>query len=205
MLRAIALAALLFCAACASGGRHAAVVPPPDPKTLMPALENRIYELVEQERRKLDPKAKALALDSELVGVAREKSADMAAHNYVAHKSPQGGTTANIIMDKDAAFQGLLGENIAVQPFLKDYGVDVEVFARRVVDIWLGSRTHRENLAYPVFDRTGVGAAVSGNTVYVTELFATDLGLPQPTANTGANQPASASSSAPSSVQAPVR
>jgi len=164
--------------------------PPPDPKTVMPALENRIYELVQAERQKLDPKAKALALDSELVGVAREKSADMAAHNYAAHRGPSGGTTANIIMDKDAAFQGLLGENIAAQPFLKDYGVDVEIFAHRVVDIWLGSQTHRENLAYPVFDRTGVGAAVSGDTVYVTELFATDLGLPPPPAARTAAAPA---------------
>ena len=28
-------------------------------------------------------------------------------------------------------------------------------------------------------DRSGVGAAVSGDTVYVTQLFATDLGLPK--------------------------
>jgi hypothetical protein len=32
--------------------------------------------------------------------------------------------------------------------------------------------------AFAAYDKTGVGAAVSGDTIYVTELFATDLGLP---------------------------
>lgn len=148
---------------------------PPDPKTLMPALESRIYELVDQERHKLHPKAAPLSLDSELVGVAREKSADMAARSYMAHASPEGRTSANIIMDEDAGFEGLLGENIAAQPYYAKYGVNVETFARRVVDIWLASKNHRENLADPAYLRTGIGAAVNGNTVYVTELFAADL------------------------------
>jgi len=146
--------------------------PPPDPKTLMPALENRIYELVDQERHKLDPAAKPLALDSELVGVARKKSTDMAVRNYFAHQSPDGQTAATIIMDNDADFHGLLGENLAAQPYWSKYGVDVEVFARRLVGTWVASKSHRENLADPAYDRTGVGAAVNGDTVYVTQLFA---------------------------------
>ena len=165
-----------ICAGCA----HQAPAPivaavPPDPKTLMPALESRIYELVEQERHKLDPKAAQLALDSELVGVAREKSADMAARSYMAHASPDGRTSANIIMDEDAGFAGLLGENIAAQPYYPKYGVEVEIFAHRVVEIWMASKNHRENLADPAYLRTGIGAAVNGNTVYVTELFAAIL------------------------------
>jgi uncharacterized protein YkwD len=148
----------------------------------MPALERRIYELVDAARHKLAPTAKALALDSELVGVAREKSDDMAAHNYLAHAAANGATTATIIMDKDSSFQGLLGENIAAQPFFPKYGVEIETFAHRVVDTWLASPKHRENLTDPAYDRTGVGAAASGDTVYVTELFATDLGLPTPPA-----------------------
>jgi uncharacterized protein YkwD len=176
MRRAVAGLLFLVCASCAH--RQAVPVapaPPPDPKTLMPALESRIYELVEQERHKLDPQAAQLALDSELVGVAREKSADMAMRSYMAHAAPDGRTSANIIMDEDAGFAGLLGENIAAQPYYSKYGVDVEVFARRVVDIWMASKNHRENLADPAYLRTGIGAAVNGNTVYVTELFAADL------------------------------
>jgi uncharacterized protein YkwD len=64
-----------------------------------------------------------------------------------------------------------LGENIAVQPYFPKYGVDVDMFARRIVETWLGSKAHRENLADPAYARTGVGAAVNGNSIYVTELF----------------------------------
>jgi uncharacterized protein YkwD len=148
---------------------------PPDPKTVMPALEARIFELADAERHKLAPNSPQMALDSELIGVAREKSADMAAHAYLAHISPDGRTTANIIMDRDASFAGVLGENIAAQPYIPKYGVDVESFARLVLHTWLISRPHRENVADSAYTRTGVGAAVNGNTVYVTELFAGNL------------------------------
>jgi uncharacterized protein YkwD len=177
--RRVSVVCLLLLSGCATQvALQAPPQPPADPTTLMPALESRIYELVEAERHKLVPSAKPLALDSELVGVAREKSADMAARNYFAHAAPDGETSAGIIMDKDASFQGLLGENIAAQPFFPKYGVDVEVFAHRLVDIWLASPKHRDNLADPAYDRTGVGAAASGDTVYVTELFARELGAP---------------------------
>lgn len=147
----------------------------------MAALESRIFDLVGDERHRLNPAAPPLAPDAELVGVAREKSADMAARNYVAHASPNGQTTAAIIMNEDAAFEGLLGENIAAQPFLKAYGVDVEVFAHRIVAIWVASAPHRENLSDSSYNRAGVGAAVSGETIYVTELFASSLQSSAPT------------------------
>lgn len=180
--------AFLFCvvltgvAACANDAafKPPQRVPPPDPHTQMSALEHRIVELVDSERTKLAPNAKPLRLDSELVGVARRKSADMSQHDYLAHVAPSGATTATIIMDEDAKFQGLLGENIAAQHYTKLGGVDVDAFAKRFVDVWLASPQHRENLLFRYYDRTGVGAAVNGDTVYVTQLFATDMGLPPP-------------------------
>jgi uncharacterized protein YkwD len=172
---------LLVCVGCADQQRMAvAPPPPPDPQTQMAALEQRIFDLIQDERHRIDPKAKVLALDSELIGVARERSADMAAKNYFAHASPDGQTSATIIMDKDADFQGILGENLAAQHYLKSQGVDVDVFARRFVDTWLASPSHKDNLAFAGYDRSGVGAAVNGDMIYVTQLFATDLGLPKP-------------------------
>ena len=52
---------------------------PPDPKVQMTALENRIAALIEEQRLKLDPNAKPLALDPELAGIARARAGDMAA------------------------------------------------------------------------------------------------------------------------------
>jgi len=154
--------------------------PPPDPHTQMAALELRIFDLVQEERRRLDPNAKTLALDSELVGVARKRSADMAAKGYMNHAAPDGTTSTTLIMDEDRDFQGLLGENIAGQYYTPALGVDVDAFARKFVDIWMANPDNRALLATPQYDRSGVGAAVNGNEVFAVELFATDLGLPPP-------------------------
>jgi uncharacterized protein YkwD len=189
--RVASVVVLLVCAGCASTSSFNTTPPPPpaDPHTQMVALETRIFELIQEERHKIDPNAKPLALDAELQGVARQRSVDMAAKNYMAHTAPTGETSASIIMDEDAKFQGLLGENIAAQHYLKAYGVDVDVFAHRFVDTWLKSQSHRDNLSYALYNRTGVGAAVNGDTVYVTQLFATDMGLPPPPDAPAATEP----------------
>ncbi len=152
--------------------------PPPDPKTQMEPLELRIAILIEEQREKLDPKAKPLAIDPELTRIARQRAQDMAAKNYLAHAAPNGDTSASLLMAEDAKFQGLLGENLAAQHYGAQSGVDVNQFAQRFLETWLNSTPHRENFAYADYDRTGVGAAVNGDTVYVAQLFATDMGLP---------------------------
>jgi len=178
--RGLCIAVLLACGACAEVPPAPPPPPPPDPKTEMRALETRILELVSVERQKIDPAAKPLSLDPELAGVAREKSADMAKNDYFAHKAPNGDTTATLIMNEDAKFQGLLGENIAAEHYRPETGVDVDKFANEFVETWIDSPPHKENLAFAAYDRTGVGAAVNGDTVYVTQLFATDMGLKPP-------------------------
>jgi uncharacterized protein YkwD len=171
------LAALLL-SACAEV--PAGPPPPPDPKTQMVALEHRIATLVEEERLKLDPKARPLAVDTELSRIARARAADMATKNYLAHEGPDGATSASLLMQQDAQWQGLLGENLAAQHYTKAGGVAVEDFARRFLDEWLKSPPHRDNMAFANYDHAGVGAAVNGDTVYVAVLFSTDLGLPPP-------------------------
>ena len=121
---------------------------PPDPQTQMTALAGRIEALVEEERHKLDPGAKALALDPELTKIALARARDMAEKNYLAHAAPSGDTSASLLMADDATWQGLLGENLAAQHYVKVSGVDVEVFAQRFLDEWIKSDPHRENLSY---------------------------------------------------------
>ena len=183
--RRAAYAALLAfsCVGCTTTNDvwNAVRLPPPvAPKTQMAALERRIYELVETERETIDPKAKLLTLDSQLTSIARQRSDDMAAKHYMAHMAPDGQTSATLIMAQDASFQGLLGENIAAQHYTPAAGMDVEAYAKRFVDTWVASKSHKNNLAFPDYDRTGIGAAVDGDTVYVTQLFSTDLGLKPP-------------------------
>ncbi len=151
--------------------------PPPDPKDLMPALELRIAVLIADERSRIDPKARSLMIDPELSDIARKRAADMAQKNYFAHTAPNGDTSASLLMAEDARFQGLLGENMAAQHYSPSVAIDVDAMARRFVDGWLASKPHKDNLSYADYNRTGVGAAVNGDTIYVTQLFSTDLGL----------------------------
>lgn len=174
------LLAAMTLAGCATEAPPPAIPLPPDPKTQMGALETRIAVLVEEERHKLDPKARILAFDAELSKIARARASDMATKNYLAHQGPDGATSASLLMQDDAKWQGLLGENLAAQHYTKQIGVSVDDFARRFLDEWLKSPPHRDNMIFANYDHAGVGAAVNGDTVYVAVLFSTDLGLPPP-------------------------
>ncbi|MEJ0026731.1 MAG: CAP domain-containing protein [Rhizomicrobium sp.] len=176
-MRRLAPAFLLLLLAGCSTFETAVVPPPPDPKTLMPALEERIAILVADQRSRIDPNARSLMIDPELSDIARKRAADMATKNYFAHTAPNGDTSASLLMAEDARFQGLLGENMAAQHYTPAVAIDVNAMAQRFVDSWLASKPHKENLSFADYNRTGVGAAVNGDTIYVTQLFSTDLGL----------------------------
>ncbi len=176
----------IFVQACA--GTTTAPAPLPDPRTQMAALETRIFALVESERMKLDPAATALAPDPGLASAARAHSIDMASKNYLAHRGPDGTTAVDIFLESDATFEGLLGENLAAEHFNVGYSIDIDELARRFVDSWLASNSHKNNLAFSSYDRSGVGAAVGGNTIYVTQLFAANLSALRSKAGPGAKQ-----------------
>ena len=153
--------------------------PPPDPATEAPALEGRIFELINDERHTEGKGAKDLVLDSELVQVARARSNDMAAKNSFVTDPADPHISATRLMAIDAKYQGLLGENLASETYAKAQAIDVEGVAKAIVGSWVKSESHRQNLAYAAYARTGVGVAFSANTIFVTELFATDP-LPKP-------------------------
>ncbi len=204
---ALLLLAVLMLAACAE-------VPPgkplpPDPKTQMGALETRIAIMVEEQRQKLDPKARNLAIDPELSKIARARAMDMASKNYLAHAAPNGDTSASLLMKSDERWQGLLGENLAAQHYTKLSGVAVDEFAQRFMDEWLKSPPHRDNMIFANYDHAGVGAAVNGDTVYVAVLFSTDMGLkprpPESPANAVTAFESPAAAAAPPAPADPMR
>jgi uncharacterized protein YkwD len=148
----------------------------PDPAERMPALEKRIFALVVETRRKTDPKAHVLALDPALTDVARKRSAEMAKTSSFAG-SGDPHVAASLLMAADAKFQGLVGENVAAQHFIPGQDIDVEAFAKRFVDSWAASRPHLENLSFADYDRSGVGASANADTIFVAQIFTTDLGM----------------------------
>jgi uncharacterized protein YkwD len=175
-------AAMILAALMAAGCAGVQTTPPapPDAKAQMRELELRIYSLVEAARLKLDPKATPLARDGELDGAARAHSRDMARRHYLAHSAPDGANTTAFLMARDAKFHGLLGENIAAQYLPRDGRLDIDATAKRFVVLWMNSKAHRSNLAYPAYSQTGLGVAEGGGMIYATQLFMADLPKQRP-------------------------
>ena len=155
---------------------------PPAPPTLddqVAALKERLFVMVEAERQRLGGGAKPLILDPELMRAAQSHSDDMAKKGSFDTANPNGNLAVNILLS-DPKFRGVVGENSAAQYFTPGMRIDPNIYARGFLDIWLKSPDHKMNLTDPSFDKTGIGIAVGGNTIYAAELFATDLGLPEP-------------------------
>ena len=152
---------------------------PSDLDSQLSAVKQRLFVLVEAERERLNSAAKPLVLDSELVHAAQTHSDDMAMKNSFDLDNPDGNVAVNALL-ANPKFRGFVAENSAAQYFTPGKPIDAQSFARAFLLIWENSPDHRLNLVYPGFDRTGIGIAASGNMIYAAELFATDLGLPEP-------------------------
>jgi len=139
------------------------------------AIERRIHEEVNDERAAegLD----RLSTDSDLQRVARNHSADMVADGYVGHESPDGVTPADRL---SAAGCSAGGENVAQSWIDEPVAVDGETIvaenesevAAHLVDRWMASPGHRENILRESFAESGVGVIVTeDNRVYATQKF----------------------------------
>ncbi|MFC1627067.1 CAP domain-containing protein [Patescibacteria group bacterium] len=123
-----------------------------------------------------------LEISPRLVDAAALKGADMVVKNYWAHTSPDGTNPWTFF--KTADYQYLYaGENLA-RDFLD---------SASVIDAWMDSPTHRENLLSSRYQDIGI-AVIHDNfqgqpTTLVVQLFGTQVGdvLPLPEGTVGEN------------------
>src|SRR5882762_9622026 len=169
-----ALLLVLVVGACATAPSR----PNPVLQQQLAALKVRLFELVEEER--MQGGAKPMSLDPDLATAAQAHSDEMARKRSFDTKNPNGNLAVNTLLSTDPKFIGFFAENSAAQYFTPSLGIDPDAMANGFLEIWLGSPTHRSNLTYKDFDRTGIGIAVNGNAIYVSEVFTSDLGLPEP-------------------------
>ena len=120
------------------------------------AFEQQVVELTNQERAKNG--LPALKLDVELSKVARDKSKDMQTKNYFSHTSPTYGSPFDMMKAYGVSYQSA-GENIAMG----------QRSPQEVVQAWMNSQGHRENIMNPNFTHIGVGHVTAGN--YWTQMF----------------------------------
>ncbi|WP_416149057.1 CAP domain-containing protein [Salipaludibacillus sp. HK11] len=118
--------------------------------------EQQVIELTNNHRREAG--LSDLQADTELSGVARRKSEDMHENNYFSHTSPTYGSPFDMIRDHGVSYSSA-GENIA----------QGQQTPEQVVQGWMNSEGHRENIMNGNFTHIGVGYEPNGN--HWTQMF----------------------------------
>lgn len=136
-------------------------------------IERAILDLVNVERAKVG--AGPLQADNALQATARAHSDDMFVRGYFAHDDPDGLSVADRIGDGHRQLIGLTGENIWTGTNL-DLS-DQNKTATSIMNDWMHSSSHRDNILKKNFTHLGVGVAIKGQDVKATQNFAVVVAL----------------------------
>lgn len=128
---------------------------------------SKLYQLTNQQRETNG--LPDLTYNDKLANAATLKAQDMFARNYWAHYGPSGTTPWDFILRANYQYE-FAGENLA-----KNF-----LFSQGVVDAWMGSPTHRENILRKDYSDVGfavVNGTLNGEqTTLVVEMFGKPLG-----------------------------
>lgn len=142
------------------------------------AIEQAVFSLTNQERQAQG--LPALQWDAALASIARAHSQDMAANNYMSHTNLRGqDPTARAVAAGYQVRRSMgggwytagIGENINMMPTGNVVGHgyvnnDPQSVARAMVQGWMNSPGHRENILRAQYARIGVGVAYDGTLYY---------------------------------------
>lgn len=156
------------------------------PDVLGYAIDIRVEQLlVSTNARRQAAGLSPFRLNAQLSAAAAGKAQDMFAKNYWAHIAPDGKTPWDFILGSGYRYT-MAGENLAKNFSTSD----------RVVDAWMASQTHKENLLKPGYQEVGF-AVVNGvlggeETTLVVQLFGTtkQLAVAPPSLNVPATEEA---------------
>ncbi len=121
--------------------------------------EENVWLAINEKRVELG--LKPLAVDARLTKTAEFKSWDMANRDYFSHTNPEGDKIWKTVIADGYSYQ-YVGENLAL------YHTSLAA----LMDAWLLSPKHRENILSEHYVDLGVGVATDENGyIYVTTLF----------------------------------
>ena len=109
--------------------------------------ELEIFNLINEKR--IANGLKALAIDNEVMVVARDKAKDMVNNNYFAHNSPTFGSPFDMLKKYGISYKSA-GENLAGNSS-----------NQKAVEAWMNSEGHRANILNSSFNYTGIGVVNS--------------------------------------------
>jgi len=135
-------------------------------------VTTKVHQLINEERR--DHGLRHLSWNGKVAQAALNHSTDMASRGYYEHDSPEGhdfswrysqvGFSCSVIIG-NVIYGG--AENLMWMEGY--YGVDR--VSTEAVESWMNSPGHRANILTSYFQSTGIGVAISGNEVYLTQNF----------------------------------
>ena len=131
-------------------------------------IETRVFEIVNDERRKQH--VAPLQLEETLRTVARNHSDDMLTRGFFDHVNPSGEGPSDRIARQARRLIGTTGENI--WEFSGSDPAKHPGLAEEIVRDWMNSPGHRENILRSGFTHLGVGVSAAGAEVRATQNFA---------------------------------
>lgn len=122
-------------------------------------FELEVLKLTNEMR--LEHGLQTLKRDTKVEQVAQKKSEDMRDKNYFDHTSPTYGSPFDMLKSHGISYR-FAGENIAAG----------QVTPKEVVEAWMNSQGHRENILNPNYTHLAVGYAEGGSYLhYWTQMF----------------------------------
>jgi|GEM_PF-4393277 len=141
-----------------------------------PLSTHRAEQLIHQEvnERRSAHGVPNVTWSDPLASEAFDHSYDMEERDYYAHTSPEGVT-----FQERFSMNCRAGENIMRTLWREDVTVQgdteritsEEQLAEHVVDAWMGSEGHRENLLNPNFSVEGIAVVSDGREIHVTQIL----------------------------------
>ena len=140
---------------------------PPSGVSSLARVEDLVFEMTNQVRqaRGLAP----LIQDNELREVARSYSNDMLVRRFFDHTTPDGVPFQARIRARYRHGVSAMGENIWSASGYNPN--NAQYLAKEIMDSWMRSPGHRENLLSPDFTHLGVGISASYNNIRATQDF----------------------------------
>jgi len=135
-------------------------------------LEHHVHDLVNAERAKA--RLSTLKTDDKLSAIARAHSEDMARRHFFAHVNPSGEDPTARGHRAGYECRKILGDRIRVglaENLYEASGTARDDLEHKSVAGWMNSPGHRANILEKNYSRTGVGVAMAGRDIYITQLF----------------------------------
>jgi uncharacterized protein YkwD len=125
-------------------------------------FEQLVFILINRKRAEIS--LPPLSWNERAAQAARLHSKNMSLLNFFSHTGLDGKNVADRVELFGLKSWRMVGENIA---YNRGYGNPVE----RVIESWMNSPSHRENLLNKRWRETGVGITVNNGTYYFTQVF----------------------------------